>query len=60
MKCSYHSSYQVALPHGHPFPMSKYPLLKERLLAEGIVAAADILLPEALDIATLELVHTRE
>jgi acetoin utilization deacetylase AcuC-like enzyme len=60
MKCSYHPSYQVALPQGHPFPMSKYPLLKERLLAEGILAAEDILQPEPLDISTLELVHTPE
>jgi acetoin utilization deacetylase AcuC-like enzyme len=60
MKCIYHPSYQVALPTGHPFPMSKYPLLKDRLLAERILAAADILQPEPLDIRTLELVHTRE
>jgi acetoin utilization deacetylase AcuC-like enzyme len=60
MKCSYHPSYQVPLPPGHPFPMSKYPLLKDRLLAEGILAAGDILEPEPLDTLTLELVHTRE
>jgi acetoin utilization deacetylase AcuC-like enzyme len=60
MKCSYHPSYQVPLPPGHPFPMSKYPLLKDRLLAEGILAAVDILEPEPLDTLTLELVHTRE
>src|SRR6202166_1376901 len=60
MKCVYHPSYQVALPPGHPFPMSKYLLLKDRLLAEGILAADDILQPEPLDDETLELVHTRE
>jgi acetoin utilization deacetylase AcuC-like enzyme len=60
MKCSYHPAYQVPLPPGHPFPMSKYPLLKDRLLAEGILAAGDILEPEPLDTLTLELVHTRE
>jgi acetoin utilization deacetylase AcuC-like enzyme len=60
MKCSYHPSYQVPLPTGHPFPMSKYPLLKDQLLAEGILAAGDILEPEPLDTLTLELVHTRE
>src|ERR1700722_11268278 len=60
MKCSYHPSYQVPLPSGHPFPMSKYPLLKDRLLAEGILAAGDILEPEPLDTLILELVHTRE
>jgi len=59
MKCSYHPSYQAPLPPGHPFPMSKYPLLKERLLAEGIIAANDILQPEPIDVPTLELVHTR-
>src|SRR5258708_39748920 len=60
MKCVYHPSYQVALPPGHPFPMSKYSLLKDRLLADGILAAGDILQPEPLDASTLELVHTRE
>jgi acetoin utilization deacetylase AcuC-like enzyme len=60
MKCGYHSSYQVPLPLGHPFPISKYSLLKERLLAEGILAAADILQPEPMDAATLGLVHTPE
>src|SRR5258708_14407115 len=60
MQCVYHPSYQVALPPGHPFPMSKYLLLKDQLLAEGILAADDILQPEPLDNETLELVHTRE
>ncbi|HEY4446294.1 MAG TPA: histone deacetylase [Steroidobacteraceae bacterium] len=40
--------------------MSKYVLLKERLVAEGILSAGDILEPEPIDAATLELVHTRE
>ena len=60
MKCVYHPSYQVALPPGHPFPMSKYSLLRDQLLAEGIVAAGDILQPEPLDASILGLVHTPE
>jgi acetoin utilization deacetylase AcuC-like enzyme len=60
MKCSYHPAYQVALPIGHPFPTSKYPLLKDQLVAEGILAPIDIVEPEPLDLETLELVHTRE
>jgi acetoin utilization deacetylase AcuC-like enzyme len=40
--------------------MSKYLLLKDRLLTEGILAADDILQPEPLDDETLELVHTPE
>ena len=58
MKCSYHPGYQVPLPAGHPFPISKYPLLAKQLLAEGVLADADIIEPEAIDIDTLELVHT--
>jgi acetoin utilization deacetylase AcuC-like enzyme len=60
MKCSYSIDYEVALPPGHPFPMSKYPLLKAQLIAEGIIAPSDIFAPEPLDVATLELVHTPE
>jgi len=60
MKCSYHPSYQIVLPPGHPFPMSKYSLLKDRLFDEGILAAGDILQPEPLNAPLLQLVHTSE
>ena len=60
MKYVYHPSYQIALPAGHPFPMSKYGLLKDKLLSEGIMAAGDLALPEPIDRPTLELVHTDE
>jgi len=38
--------------------MSKYPSLKDRLLAEGLLTSAEILVPEPLAIDTLSLVHT--
>jgi acetoin utilization deacetylase AcuC-like enzyme len=60
MKCVYHPSYQVALPPAHPFPMTKYSLLKDRLLAEGVLEAGDILEPRALEPSALRLVHTPE
>jgi acetoin utilization deacetylase AcuC-like enzyme len=60
MKCSYHAGYQVALPAAHPFPMSKYPLLRDQLLAEGVLAGVDILEPEPIDSQSLELVHSHE
>jgi len=60
MKCSYHSGYEIALPAGHPFPISKFPLVKDILLADGVLAAEDLVAPEPLDIETLALVHTRE
>jgi acetoin utilization deacetylase AcuC-like enzyme len=60
LKCSYHPGYQIALPAGHPFPISKYPLLLDLLLAEGVLAPGDVLEPEPVDMETLELVHTRD
>jgi acetoin utilization deacetylase AcuC-like enzyme len=53
MKCSYHPGYQVTLPPQHPFPMSKFPLLKDQLLAEGILSPDDLMEPAPLDIDTL-------
>lgn len=60
MKCIYHPGYQVPLSPGHPFPMSKYPLLRDRLLREGVVTADDLVRPEPLGRAALERVHTRD
>ncbi len=60
MRCSYHPGYQVALSPGHPFPMSKYPLLRERLLAEGTLREADLVQPEPVDLESLRRVHTDE
>ena len=40
--------------------MSKFSLLKDQLLAEGLLTESEILEPEPLALATLELVHTRE
>ena len=40
--------------------MSKHSLLKERLLAEGVLAAGDLMEPEMIDIDTALLVHRRE
>jgi acetoin utilization deacetylase AcuC-like enzyme len=59
VKCSYHPDYHVTLPRGHPFPISKYLLLKDQLLGEGILAPGDILEPQPLELETLQLVHTR-
>jgi acetoin utilization deacetylase AcuC-like enzyme len=56
MKCAYHPGYHLPLPIG--FPISKHPLLKDRLLAEGVLASADLLVPEALDLRHAALVHT--
>jgi acetoin utilization deacetylase AcuC-like enzyme len=60
MRCSYHAGYQVVLPAGHPFPISKFSRLRDLLLAEGLVSIGDIIEPEPLERDTLELVHTSD
>jgi len=60
MKCIYHPGYQLALPAGHPFPISKYPVLRDQLLTEGVLALGDFLEPEPIDMQDLGLVHTPE
>lgn len=44
----------------HVFPVRKYALILERLVAEGAVRAADVLEPENPGRETLALVHTAE
>jgi acetoin utilization deacetylase AcuC-like enzyme len=58
MKCSYHLGYQAPLSPGHPFPMSKYPLLRERLLADGLIHHEELLQPEPMALEAMRLVHT--
>jgi acetoin utilization deacetylase AcuC-like enzyme len=60
MKCVYHPGYAVTLPPGHPFPISKYGILKELVLREGLVAGGDFLVPDPIDLDSLALIHTRE
>lgn len=52
-----HDGYAFPLPEGHKFPISKYPRLKERLLAEGVARPEDIRASEPADWALLRAVH---
>ena len=47
MKAWYTDRFVLPLPEGHRFPMEKYSLLRERALAEGLVAPDRLLVPEA-------------
>jgi acetoin utilization deacetylase AcuC-like enzyme len=60
MLCSYHAAYEVRLPQGHPFPISKYPLLRAQLLAEGVLSMRDFVEPEPIALESAARVHTRE
>ena len=60
MKVCYHPGYQASLSAGHPYPMSKYPLLKGILVSEGIIAPTDIVEPAPLPLAAVRRVHTAD
>ncbi|MEO7457737.1 MAG: histone deacetylase [Gemmatimonadaceae bacterium] len=50
--------YTFPLPDGHRFPIAKYALLRERVVADGIVARDDVCDPDAATDDALALVHT--
>ena len=47
----------MVLPPKHRFPMHKYGLLRERLVAEGVVSAADLLPARAAPLEEIHAVH---
>lgn len=57
MKVFHHPDYVLPLPAGHPFPMGKYARVRERLVADGIVAAGDVLEPGEASRTDLARVH---
>src|SRR6476659_4032373 len=54
------SKYTFPLPEGHRFPVSKYAMLRDRVVAEGIVASDHVLDPAGATDDDLLLVHTAE
>lgn len=56
--CFYSDTFVLPLPEGHRFPMAKYSGLRERLLAEQIVAAADLHEAPRASWDDIRLVHT--
>lgn len=54
----YHSRYELRWV-GHVFPVEKYRLLHDRLIAEGLVGAEGFLAPEPATEDELRLVHTQ-
>lgn len=54
------ASYTIPLPPGHRFPMQKYVLLRDRVIAEGIAAAEQVREPERATPAEVRLVHTED
>jgi acetoin utilization deacetylase AcuC-like enzyme len=54
----YHPRYELKWG-GHVFPVEKYRLLRDRLIAEGLVRAEEFVVPEPATDDELLLVHTR-
>jgi acetoin utilization deacetylase AcuC-like enzyme len=54
------SRYVFPLPEGHRFPVAKYAMLREAVIAEGIVPADRVLDPARASDEALELVHTHD
>ncbi|HSB78433.1 MAG TPA: histone deacetylase [Candidatus Methylomirabilis sp.] len=51
-------SFLIDLPAHHTFPIQKYRLIREQLLAEGTLAPEEVLEPALVDLGDIRLVHT--
>ena len=60
MHCFYSDTFVLPLPEGHRFPMAKYAGLRQRLLAERIVAADDLREAPRAEWDDIRLVHTHD
>jgi len=60
IKIAYSPVYKYALPAGHRFPMSKYELLPQQLLHEGLVTKENFFHPPQLSSEEILLTHTSE
>ncbi len=58
MRAFYSDTFVLPLPPGHRFPMEKYALLRERVLAEGIVPPDRLHVPEPATVVELARAHT--
>jgi acetoin utilization deacetylase AcuC-like enzyme len=54
-----HDRFRFPLPPGHRFPIDKYGLLRERVVADGIASAAEVHEPDPVAWSRIEAVHER-
>jgi acetoin utilization deacetylase AcuC-like enzyme len=60
MRAYYSDTFVLPLPEGHRFPMAKYARLRDRVLAQGLVAPADLQAADAAGEADLLRCHSAE
>jgi acetoin utilization deacetylase AcuC-like enzyme len=57
MKAYYADHFVLPLPENHRFPMSKYARLRERILAEGVIAPEELIVPPPATDDEIRLAH---
>jgi acetoin utilization deacetylase AcuC-like enzyme len=57
LRAFYSDTFVLPLPDHHRFPMAKYRMLRERLLADAVLEPADLAVPAAAPLDDLLLVH---
>jgi acetoin utilization deacetylase AcuC-like enzyme len=60
MQVFYTPRYYADIGEGHVFPIRKFELVRDRLLAEGTLSPAEIIEPQPAPIADVLLVHTED
>jgi acetoin utilization deacetylase AcuC-like enzyme len=58
LHCWTSARYTISLPENHRFPIAKYALLRDAVIASELVATADLHEPERARVEDLLLVHT--
>ncbi|MEE4465267.1 histone deacetylase, partial [Azotobacter chroococcum] len=53
----YHDEYSPPFPDGHRFPMEKFRLLRDHLVASGLTSDGELRRPEACPAEILALAH---
>ena len=56
----YHEDYSPPFPAGHRFPMEKFRLLRDHLVASGLTTDAELLRPELCPAEILALVRATQ
>ncbi|WP_201616262.1 histone deacetylase [Psychrobacter urativorans] len=60
LKIAYSEVFRYSVPEKHRFPMQKYTMIPERLLAEGTISAANFFAPSKLTEDEILTTHTSE
>jgi acetoin utilization deacetylase AcuC-like enzyme len=60
MKVFYTPRYYADIGEGHVFPIRKFELVRDRLLAEGTLAASEVIEPREAAVEDVLLVHTED